>query len=201
VTLQLLYIYNVLNRIVKRLPARHAVDTMLKHSAADLKASPLPPTLMLPSWSHLELQVSWWSFGAQGCHLKLQVAIWRSRWALELQVAVWSSRWPCAGPGSHLQVQVVIWMSRVPFGGPGGRLEVQVAVWSSKWPRGAPNGRLELQCGPGGLAGCGSLWRAVAGCGSRVVSLWPWRFAGLWRPVAACGSGVVSLLETFTLRI
>ena len=32
------------------LGARHAVNTMLKHSAADLQATPLPPTLILDSW-------------------------------------------------------------------------------------------------------------------------------------------------------
>jgi len=108
---------------------------------------------------------------------------------LELLVAVvWSSRLPFAGPGSHLQVQVAMWRSRVPFGGPGGRLEVQVAVWSSRWPRGAPSGSLELQCGPGGLPGCGGLWRAVGPS----LAAWSTNVAlEVCRAVAGCGALLV----------
>ena len=143
-----------------------------------LKASPLPPTLMLPSWSHLELQVSWWSFGAQGCHLKLQVAIWMSRVQF-------------GAPGNRLEVQVAVWSSKWPCGAPDGHVELQMAAWGSDWQ----------PPGPGGLPACGSLWQPVASCGNGIGSP---QGQGVCRPVATCGllwQRHPAPVETFTLRI
>ena len=65
------------------------------------------------------------SFEGPGVHLKLQVAIWSSRWAF-------------GAPGGRLELQLA-------FGAPGGHLEFQLVIWNSRWSFGVPGGRLELK--------------------------------------------------------